>query len=106
MLSFRTVAVQNIARYSVDAMDRREVINYLRQDNSSAIFRHLLLNPRQQLIVTLLIDNVMAKMTVKKMTEFDAFIVWLDIPGEYWSVNYIDFEELFPDERLPNGPPG
>ena len=87
-------------------MDRREVINYLRQDNSSAIFRHLLLNPSQKLVVTLLIDDVMHKLTVRKMTELDAFIVWLEIPGEYWSVNYIDFDELFPDERLPNGPPG
>ena len=87
-------------------MDRNEIVDYLRQDNSSAIFRHLLFNPRQKLIATLLIDNVMAKLTVKKMAEFDAFVVCLDIPGEYWSVNYINFDELFPEERLPNGPPG
>lgn len=87
-------------------MNKSEIIEFLREDNSSAIFRHLLLNPEQKLMAVILIDGVMARLTVKKMAEYDAFTVCLYIPQEFWSVNYINFNELFPEERRPSGPPG
>lgn len=87
-------------------MDREEIINFLRTDNSSAVFEHLHLNPEAKLMMYLRIDGTLAFMTVKKTANYDTFTVILEIPREFWSIQYINWSELVNTGRRPNYPPG
>lgn len=86
-------------------MDRDEIIDFLKADNSREVFEHLHDDPTDKLMMYLRIDGSLAYMTVNKTAGKDTFTVILDIPRKFWSIHYIEWGELINRRSTANYPP-
>lgn len=82
-------------------MDRREIVEFLKFQTDHSTLRELLNDSDAMYEMVLLINGVVSSLRITGFVDLDDILIArLHIPGQYWAVHYIAFEELHSPNRL------